>query len=213
MLILNFATTNNQVYSLNCTNNSSSNWVFFTFQRMDGQNAQNIFSTAWFVSPYKLTPNSHVKFKWSENYSFYWYGPGKLVPGAVFQMWGSEAAALETANATTFDFEENTPAFSKATAGSNNEQFIIDIGADVPNQTFSTGIGMSNQMTFVQQSLVNTTQQFNPQPEYWIAAASEMMASQVLGQNSLSNSSSFDFPANVYERNAVFNSNNTWTIT
>jgi hypothetical protein len=213
MITLDFSSANSIQYSLLCINKSVTSWKFYIYQRMAKLDDQNIYSLAWLVSPVKLSTNSYIKFIWSTNNTFVWYGEGILTPEVVFLMGGTQTAILETENQTTFSFNENTPQLSSGIAGIPGNQFLINIDSDVPNNVFSTGIGMSDLGTFVKQCYVNTEQQYVPITQYRVAASSEMQTTQVLPPEDPSTSAAFQFPINVYDLTATIGEDNIWVIT
>lgn len=97
-----------------------------------------------------------------ENRASHWRG--SFEAGAILD------ADPTSHNQVTFDTADNTPTFSNlSTAGQAGKLTIIE-GGSMPNNVYSTGIGMSGQGTFAQQVLANTTQLYTPEPLYFIAA-------------------------------------------
>ncbi len=95
---------------------------------------------------------------------------GHLTDGVLFEAGAILDADPTSHNQVTFDTADNTPTFSNlSTAGQAGKLTIIE-GGSMPNNVYSTGIGMSGQGTFAQQVLANTTQLYTPEPLYFIAA-------------------------------------------
>jgi rhizosphere induced protein len=112
---------------------------------------------------------------------------------------------------TTFSLNNNAPQLSVPVTGGQSGSLTINEAANVPNGTFSTGIGMSGYGTFVQQALANTTQVYTPKPQYWIAAATQMQMGTVLAQT-VNQAATFSYGPNIYTVNATLGQDNTWTI-
>jgi len=210
---LNFAAASaasSTLYTLKCTNNSTTDWVFYVYQTMPNQ-PSDIFSLAWFASPYKISVGSSISFIWGIDYSFVWGNTGTVAPGVSFSASGIQPCSLTGANMTTFSLNNNAPQLSTPVPGGQAGSLTINEASNVPNNVFSTGIGMSGYGTFVQQAYTNTTQVYTPQPKYWIAAANQMQMGVVLAQT-VSQTANFAFANNIYTANAVLNPDNTWTI-
>jgi rhizosphere induced protein len=197
-------------YNLVCTNNSSTDWFFYVYQTMPNQ-PSDIFSLAWFASPYKISKGSQITFTWSIDYSFVWGNTGAVSPGVTFSAGGSQDCSLTDENQCTFSLNNGAPQLSIPVAGGQAGSLTINQAANVPNGTFSTGIGMSGHGTFVQQALANTGQVYTPTPKYWIAAATQMQMGTVLAQT-ISQAQEFDFDPNVFTVNASLGQNNKWVI-
>ena len=199
-----------QVYSLECKNNSSATWTFYVYQKMPEQPSE-IFSLAWFASPFRIAPGNSITFSWSIDYSFVWGSVGELRPGVRFNASGVVPAQLNGNNQTTFTYIDDAPQFKPPTTGGQEGSLTINLASNVPNRGFSTGIGMSGQGTFVQRALQNTTQTYTPEPEYFVAAGSQMQMGQVLA-STLTEGSKVEFPSNVFERTAILGEDNKWSI-
>ncbi|UTW64740.1 protein RhiA [bacterium SCSIO 12741] len=197
-------------YSVNCVNNSTTDWVFYVYQTMP-QQPSDIFSLAWFASPYKISVGSSIRFNWTIDYSFVWGNTGTVTPGVTFDAGGTVPCDLAGENMTTFSLDNNAPQLSTPVEGGQAGSLTINEAGNVPNDVFSTGIGMSGYGTFVQQAYANTTQVYTPEPEYWVAAATEMQMGVVLAQT-VNQAASFKFEPNVYSIKATLGSDNLWTI-
>jgi hypothetical protein len=184
--------------------------VFYVYQTMPNQ-PSDIFSLAWFASPYKISVGSKITFTWGIDYSFVWGNTGVVTPGVSFSASGLQPCSLTGPNQSTFSLNNNAPQLSQAVSGGQSGSLTINEASNVPNGVFSTGIGMSGYGTFVQQSYANTTQVYTPQPKYWIAAATQMQMGVVLAQT-VNQAAAFTFGNNVYTVNATLQQDNTWTI-
>ncbi len=197
-------------YRLVCKNNSTVPWVFYVYQTLPSQ-PSDVFSLSWFASPYKLSPGSSITFDWSIDYSFVWGNTGTVTPGVNYQAGGIKPCSLTGPNMTTFSTDDNAPQLSDPVIGGQAGSLTINEASNVPNSTFSTGIGMSGQGSFVQQALTNATQVYTPEPKYWIAAATEMQMGVVLAQN-ISETAEVQFPNAIYTMYATLNEDQTWTV-
>jgi rhizosphere induced protein len=211
-MILDFSEVGVQ-YSLKCMNQSTTSWYFYIYQRISNQSDNNIYSLAWNVSPYKIGVGAFMTFNWSVNYSFAWFNTGSLKAGIVPMSGGQVPANLETNNSTIFSVENNTPQFSTPISGAPSGQFLTMGANDIPNSTFSTGIGVSGFATLIGQSNANTQQNFNSDATLWVGATTTLMqTTEVLHQDNISNTSEFIFPLNIYSLTATLGENNLWTI-
>lgn len=211
-MVLDFSGEGGIKYSLKVYNNSTKSWVFYIYQRTPNQSDNDIYSLVWMASPYKIGSGSFMTFIWSIDYSFFWFDTGKLIEGVIPYMGGSVSASLESNNSTTFNIEDNTPEFLPTISGEPPYEFLIMGGRDIPNSAFSTGIGMSNSATFLQQSYSNIQQEFSPDSTFWVAATSQVQAMEVLSQSTISNTTMFTFPVNVYSLTGTLGEDNLWII-
>ncbi len=215
-------------YTINCTNNSNSDWFFFIYQRMTEQ-SDDVFSTAWLCSPYKIAPSSSIDFTWTIDYSFVWGETGELIPGVKFAASGSVDCNPDLKNETHFNLNDDAPQFTTPIQDSSSQgSLIINQASNVPSSTFTTGIGMSGSGTFVQQAQPNTKQIYIPETSgaYYIAAADKMQQGTILSPAIIGNeeitqsailleitsSKKFEFKYNCYSVNAILQSDNTWKI-
>ncbi len=214
MPTLDFSNENTIQYSLKCVNNSKSSWCFYIYQRMSNQSDNDIYSLVWMASPYKIGLQSFIIFTWSLNDSFWWFNTGNLQEEVIPKSGGTVSASLTSNNSTTFNIENNTPQLSIPVSGTPPDEFLMKGGNNIPNFTFSTGIGMSNFSTYIKQANANTAQEFDSNTTFWVAAAtSQKEVTETLGQTKISNTAMFSFPLNKYSLTAYFEEDNLWTIT
>lgn len=208
----NFAgsASDNGPYVLHCVNNSTSDWIFYVYQTMPNQ-PSHIFSLAWLASPYKLQVGSSISFSWEPDYSFVWSHTGVLSPGIIFQSSGIQPCNLTDRNQTTFNLNHNHPQLKATSSEGQNNILTINIALNVPEHTFSTGIGMSNYGIFVQQASANIKQVYIPNTTIWIAATTYMYPGRVLSLP-VSLAQSFEFKDGNRKLRAVFGKDNTWTF-
>ena len=58
-------------YDMTLHNESGSDWTFFVYQKAPVPSA-DIFSLAWFASPYIIKAGNKIKFAWEIDYTFVW---------------------------------------------------------------------------------------------------------------------------------------------
>lgn len=203
--------TNTQQYSLTCVNDSAADWIFYVYQKMPNQ-PSDIFSLAWFASPYKIVQGGSITFTWGIDYTFVWANTGTLQPGVTFSAGQQISASPSGNNQTTFSLNNNAPQLSPATSGGQAGSLTINEASNVPNNVFSTGIGMSGQGTFLQQALQNTTQVYTPEPRYYVAAGTSVQMGQVLAET-VTMTAEITFQPNVYSLKATLTASQTWDIT
>lgn len=207
---MNFAQTDGTNYSISCINNSSVAWTFYIYQKMPNQ-PSDIFSLAWFASPYKIAPGAQIKFLWTIDYSFMWAQSGTLMPGVLFAANQYKDCNLDGVNMTTFSMDNNTPNISNPIKGGQAGSLTINEAGNIPNNAFSTGIAMSGQGTFAQQALANTKQIYTPEPEYYVAAGNQVQMGVVLAQT-ITNTAKFKFGSSIYSLKATLDDANEWSI-
>ena len=201
MAKMSFATGEGTTYTLECINNSVADWVFYIYQKMPQQPRQ-VFSLAWFASPYKISPGSHIEFDWSIDYSFVWGNSGIVQPGVNYNAGGSKPCSLTGNNQTTFSLDDNAPQLSEPTTGGQAGSLTVNQAGNVPNLMFATGIGMSGQGTFVQQALQNAPQVYTPEPIYYVAAATQIQMGIVLAQT-ITGAKEVKYPQSLYKLTAT----------
>lgn len=201
-----------QQYILRCKNESNSNWVFYVYQTLPNQTPK-MFSLAWFASPYAIAPGNFIEFVWYTTYEFVWGNTGEVIPGVKFSAGGIKEAELREKNLTTFGIIDNAPQLTKPVKDPNNPgTLVIEDAANIPALTFSVGIGMSGNGTFVQQAEPNLKHLFTPSPQYWIAAGQEVQVGKILNIQTITQTEEILFQPNVYRLQATLNSLNEWEI-
>ncbi|MDN5797355.1 MAG: hypothetical protein L0H79_16585 [Intrasporangium sp.] len=196
-------------YSLTLKNESASDYTLYVFQKTPDQETANIFSLAWFASPFVIVAGNQIQFDWSIDYSFVWGATGHLVPGVTFQASGVTDADPAGANTTGFSVAPG-PHLTAATQGDPAGSLVISDSSDVPNDRFSVGIGMSGAGTFAVQAGPNLTHTFTPTPTYWIGAGSNISIGKVLEITTNNPVAQVTFPPNVYDLTYVLDQSNEW---
>lgn len=202
-----------QQYHLKVINESNREWTFYVYQKAPIIDNENIFSLAWFASPYKVRVDNYVEFYWSIDYEFVWSASGTLKPGVVFRTGGSKACQPGGNNHTEFSAPQGgAPGLSEPFKGPKEGILYIKDDSNVPVGTFSVGIGMSGNGTFVQQADANLTHKFTPTPSYWVAAGDQIKVGTVLDIQTVTKTAEVKFQRGVYSMVAILTDDNTWEI-
>ncbi len=197
-------------YSLTLKNQSAAPWTFYVYQKMPQQVA-DVFSLAWFASPFVLTVGNQITFTWEIDYNFVWSATGTIMPGITFNAFGTENADPDGNNTTNFTTSPG-PNLSPAAPGQPAGSLVIKDGSDVPNNTYSVGIGMSGTGTYAVQAGTNLTHTFTPTPSYWVAAGTNVQVGTVLNITTVGVTAEAKFPNNVFKLIGTLDTANTWTF-
>jgi hypothetical protein len=197
-------------YSLKMINASSQPWIFFVYQELPKQ-TDDVFSLAWFASPYKIVKKNQITFSWGIEYDFVWSDKGELKPGVVFEAGGTEECDPGGLNTTTFSLEPG-PNLSPPEKGPPLGSLVINDAPDVPNDEFSVGIGMSGTGTYAVQAGTNLKHVFTPTPSYWIAAGTNEQVGTVLNIETITQNAEVRFPSAVYAMTCTLGDDNTWDV-
>ncbi len=197
-------------YSLTMVNRSGGNWTFYVYQKLP-QPQPNIFSLAWFASPFVIVDGSLIKFEWEINYNFVWSATGSVRPGVQFEASGVEDCDPNGNNTTEFSVNPG-PHLTTPVRGQPSGSLVIKDAPIVPNQTYSVGIGMSGQGTYVVQAGANLSHIFSPTPTYWIAAGQNVKVGQVLNIDTITQTAEVKFPVNEFRKVATLHEDNTWSL-
>lgn len=195
-------------YLLTLKNKSAAAWTFYVYQKAP-QPASNIFSLAWFASPFVIMPGNQITFEWEITYNFVWGANGQVIPGVTFNASGDISADPAGANTTTFSALPG-PNLSGAVKAPPSGSLVIKDADDVPNNTFSVGIGMSGTGTYVVQAGTSLTHQFTPTPSYWVAAGTDVRVGTVLNIQTVTNNAEVKYPVNVFDKTLTLNESNIW---
>jgi len=197
-------------YSLNLINQSAQAWTFYVYQKMPSQVA-DVFSLAWFCSPYKIRVGDHIRFTWEIEYNFVWSDTGELIPGVTFDAGGPKDCSPSGKNTTEFSLTPG-PGLSEPVKGPPDGSLIINDAADVPNNKFSVGIGMSGTGSYAVQAGTNLQHVFTPTPSYWVAAGTNTRIGTVLNINTITQTAEAKFKSAVFALDCVLGGDNTWDI-
>ena len=197
-------------YSLSLINQSAQSWIFYVYQKLPAPVA-DVFSLAWFASPFKIRVGVQIRFTWEIEYNFVWSETGILVPGVDFFASGAKDCDPDGPNTTEFSLSPG-PGLSVPVQGPPSGSLVIDDAADVPNSRFSVGIGMSGTGTYAVQAGTNLKHVFTPTPNYWVAAGVNERIGSVLNINTIITTKEVKFPAAVYDLTYILGGDNTWSI-
>lgn len=198
-------------YSLKLVNQSGTPFTFYVYQQIPNQASANVFSLAWFCSPYVISNGNQVTFQWEIDYGFVWGASGVIQPGVQFSAGGNITADPESNNSTIFSNAPSTgPTLSAAVPTQPQGSLVISDAANVPANTFSVGVSMSGAGTFVTNAGPNLLHTFTPTPTYWIAAGSNVQVGTVMDITTVNQNAQVIFPPNVYALTYNLNASNQW---
>ena len=197
-------------YSLKLINNAAQPWTFYVYQKMPAQVA-DVFSLAWFASPYKIVVGNFITFRWEINYNFVWGDTGTIIPGVTFDAGGTQSASPADDNTTIFSLNPG-PHLSAPIPGDPKGSLVIQDGDDVPNNRYSVGIGMSGTGTYVVQAGTGLRHTFTPTPSYWVAAGANVQIGTVLNIQTITQTAEAKYGNQVFDLVGTLNDNNKWTF-
>lgn len=197
-------------YNLKMINGSADNWTFYVYQNQP-QLQSDIFSLAWFASPFVITPGNSITFSWDITFDFVWGQTGTIKPGVTFSAGGNIAADPATLNTTTFSHVPG-PNFSPAVQVPPSGVLVINDDGSVPSNVQSVGIGMSGTGTYAVQAGPNLIHTFTPTPSYFVGAGQDIQIGTVLDIETITQTSEVLFPLNNFNAIATLGQNNLWTV-
>jgi hypothetical protein len=203
------ATAAGTPYSLKLINQSDNSWTFYVYQQVPNQQSANVFSLAWFCSPFNIVPSANITFEWTIDYTFVWGRTGTIQPGVTFSAGQTIFADPASLNTTTFGIAPG-PNLLAAVSGPPQGSLVINDASSVPSNTYSVGIGMGEAGTFVTPAGPNLLHTFTPTPTYWIAAGTDVKIGTILDITTVTQNLQVIFPINVYAVSYTLGANNKW---
>ena len=197
-------------YSLTLKNESAAAWTFYVFQKAP-QASPNIFSLAWFASPFTIVQGNQITFQWQIDYNFVWSSTRTLAPGVIFNASGVQPASPSGANTTQFTTSPG-PHLTTPAQGQPSGSLVINDQSNVPNNQYSVGVGMSGNGTYAVQAGPNLTHTFTPTPNYWIGAGTNIQVGQVMEITTSNPVEQVEFPPNVFNLTYELNQSNLWVL-
>ncbi|MBD8655626.1 protein rhiA [Oxalobacteraceae sp. CFBP 13730] len=197
-------------YNLTLKNQSAMPWTFYVYQQAPNQQSSNVFSLAWFASPFTMAPGTQISFDWHIDYGFVWGATGEVRPGITFKASDCAPAGLTDDNTIKFSNINNTPDFSQPATGNPSGSLVITDASNVPNSTFMVGISMSGAGTFVTPAGPNLIHTFTPTPTYWIAAGTDVQVGTILDITTINQNKMIEFPVNTYDVTYSLGQDNVW---
>lgn len=198
-------------YSLKLVNQSGTPFTFYVYQQMPNQASANVFSLAWFCSPYNISNGNQITFQWDIDYGFVWGATGVIQPGVTFSAGGDIDADPQSTNSTIFSNSQTTgPSLSAPVAAPPQGSLVISDAANIASGQFSVGVSMSGAGTFVTNAGPNLKHTFTPTPTYWIAAGSNVQVGTVMDITTVNQNAQVIFPPNVYALTYILNASNQW---
>lgn len=198
-------------YNLTLENNSAMPWTFYVYQQAPNQASSNVFSLAWFASPFTMAPGTQITFDWTVDYGFVWGACGSVLPGVTFNASDCVSADLTSNNTIGFSNSNNTPTFSNQVTGNPSGSLVINDASNVPNNVFTVGVSMSGAGTFVTPAGPNLTHTFTPTPTYWIAAGTNVQVGTILDITTVNQNAQVVFPVNTYSLVYSLGQDNVWS--
>ncbi len=197
-------------YALTLTNQSNQNWIFYVYQKMPAQVA-DVFSLAWFCSPYEIKVGDRITFQWEIEYNFTWSDTGVLMPGVTYSASGEKDCSPAGKNTTEFALDPG-PGLSDPVKSPPAGSLVINDGSSVPANQFSVGIGMSGTGSYAVQAGPNLTHTFTPTPSYYVAAGKNLTVGTVLSIDTITKTAEAKFKNAVYHLDCTLNDANEWEI-
>jgi hypothetical protein len=197
-------------YQLTLKNNSVNPWTFYVYQTVPNQASSNVFSLAWFASPFTIAQGTKITFDWTIDYGLVWGAVGDVIPGVTFSASDCMPADLTGSNTIKFSNANNTPSFSSQAKGNPAGSLVISSDESVPNKRFSVGMSMSGAGTFVTEAGPNLTHTFTPTPTYYIAAGTDVRVGTILDITTVNPNQQVIFPDNIYALSYELGTDNKW---
>ncbi|SFD00543.1 hypothetical protein [Pseudoalteromonas denitrificans] len=201
------------LYKVIFTNNSSVPGDACLFQKNSKQDSWE--SLAWFS--YVTNIGVSNTFNWDDtSYGFMW--SAESIPATKSLISLRTANQVLSANLTTENFTElkmNDYGYyfdpNPATQGTSSGTLTYAVNINIPTNSASIGITMSNNPAFGMTANPNTTSQFTPDISYWITFGN-IPQSAVMESLWIESAAEIIFPANIYTMYANLSSQNIWTI-
>jgi len=205
-------------YAVTVVNNSSNDFDICMYQEDPDLGVPNVMSLAWFTK--FAVSNSNVRFSWTIDYSFVWSETGFLKPGVNFtasQTWPADPSVnrvgnvKQAGNQLGLTHGKGYEFTSTPTKGAQVGTLYIAEDGTIPLKQASVGIGMGGSGTFAVQAQPNLPLTFTPHPNYWVTAGS-FSKGEVMDIGAITNAASIEFEPGVFEKTAILNPDNTWTV-
>lgn len=193
------------MYSIKVLNNTEQNGNFCLYQK--GQNPQET-SLAWLIE--RAVPHGGASFIWNLNYSFVQAETGIITPGVVFRPAQVVPANLDSQNNMTLTEQDGRPMLTDLRSEIPNMLTILPDQTIQPNRV-AAGIGVNGSPILVTQAIPNITLAFQPQTRYRLAFGN-FTKGEVLDTQRIVNYVEIDFTPGIYNYNATYNPNGTWTV-
>lgn len=194
--------------TLHFKNNSVNKGDFCIYQKLPDSSRLHVMSLAWLSLP--AEPTTHLKFDWTEDYSFVWSETGVLAPGVMFKASQVWKADLTKANHVGFRRKDDTYTFEWKDLIPRTV-FAIDQDNSIPMSDLSVGMGMSGSGVFATQAQPQSVSVFVPHPEYWIVFG-DYKKGVVLDFSEMKNVKNISFPESIYSLEVTLNKDNTWSV-
>lgn len=200
-----------QYYNLTLKNNSAKPWTFYVYQQAPEQPGNEVFSLAWFASPFHIMPDTRINFSWTMEYGFVCGTCESVRPGATFSASDQVSGDLNSKNEIELVNWKNKPSLNNPVRGNHSGALTIRSHSDVPDKSVAVGMSLSGSATFITATGPNLTHVFTPTPTYWIAAGTEVQAGTILDITAIKQNAKVVFPANSHSLTYSLGPDNQWT--
>ena len=200
-----------QYYNLTLKNNSTTPWTFYIYQQAPEQPGNEVFSLAWFASPYTINPATNITFSWTMEYGFVCGTCESIRPGATFSASDQVSGDLNLNNSIELVNWKNKPSLNNPVRGNHPGAMTIRSHSDVPDKSVAAGMSLSGSATFITATGPNLAHVFTPTPTYWIAAGTDVQAGTVLDISAIKQNAKVVFPANSHSLTYSFGPDNQWS--
>lgn len=200
-----------QYYNLTLKNNSTTPWTFYIYQQAPEQPGNEVFSLAWFASPYTINPATNITFSWTMEYGFVCGTCESIRPGATFSASDQVSGDLNLNNSIELVNWKNKPSLNNPVRGNHPGAMTIRSHSNVPDKSVAAGMSLSGSATFITATGPNLAHVFTPTPTYWIAAGTDVQAGTVLDISAIKQNAKVVFPANSHSLTYSFGADNQWS--
>ena len=200
-----------QYYNLTLKNNSTTPWTFYIYQQAPEQPGNEVFSLAWFASPYTINPATNITFSWTMEYGFVCGTCESIRPGATFSASDQVSGDLNLNNSIELVNWKNKPSLNNPVRGNHPGAMTIRSHSNVPDKSVAAGMSLSGSATFITATGPNLAHVFMPTPTYWIAAGTDVQAGTVLDISAIKQNAKVVFPANSHSLTYSFGPDNQWS--
>lgn len=200
-----------QYYNLTLKNNSTTPWTFYIYQQAPEQPGNEVFSLAWFASPYTINPATNITFSWTMEYGFVCGTCESIRPGATFSASDQVSGDLNLNNSIELVNWKNKPSLNNPVRGNHPGAMTIRSHSNVPDKSVAAGMSLSGSATFITATGPNLAHVFTPTPTYWIAAGTDVQAGTVLDISAIKQNAKVVFPANSHSLTYSFGPDNQWS--
>lgn len=200
-----------QSYDVTLKNNSSMPWTFYIYQQRPDHSGSEVFSLAWFVSPFTINPQTRITFSWTMDYGFVCGVCESVRPGSRFRISDEVRADLDSNNSIRLSYWDNEPQLSNPIMQRPSGKMTVHSDSIVPSKSIAVGISVGGSSAFVTATGPNLTHTFTPAPVYWIAAGNNVGYGSILDTATIKQNAKIEFPPNSHSLTYSLGQDNQWT--